>query len=594
MPYDTLTRGVRCSLFRKVVTLGMSESDDNIGRAVLPLASIVADTEYDVWLPLHKISTLRDVGHRGHVHLRYSVTFTSERARLLSYPLTAASVVTEPFVLPFTDRGAMEAARFAISGDEADKSYNWNLLQSHVDELQAHLGWFIDSKEVVMGVIFWQWPYTFISLTICLWLQIVVNNPSWFLSCFPLVFVVALSHAYVSKKDKPPLLQQPTPATLLSALVLGREPRPLRVASIGDPNRPETPTTVGGKILNQVGNAGSTILDGASSTFGGSVQGMVSGITNVHHHAFNAVEGVVEATGNVIDSTVDRVHDVTEAAKERVEGACTFWSLKEEEIADEEKAVQLAALKEAIDDVEQEVNTAIVCALFGPAYDDEDGEALAAELIERALPESTNEAELEAERRKAVDQSRLQRGMKRVGNAIDKLTHVFTDIDVDKAVETVAVDSAVEAINPLAKYIRPPLHTSIGGTWPPPSPFGHMPFSPHPLRPRVQVPPPDPDAARPRSPVDTNHPSRRQLGRPSAQSLVPHRPRHLGAPLFRHRRVLAMGRDPTVRAPPARLRGERAAYVLCGAPLPREMGWGAGPRGGVRSGRSERQRGDLE
>ena len=112
------------NILAKVTTLGMVQDQSAAGRATIPLAAITAGSMYDVWLPLHLASDMLTLGKNGHIRLRFSVTFKSERSRLIDYPLGSPKT----FVLPFLNRQALMQAKFAVKGFDADLNYSWDRL----------------------------------------------------------------------------------------------------------------------------------------------------------------------------------------------------------------------------------------------------------------------------------------------------------------------------------------------------------------------------------------------------------------------------------------------------------------------------------
>ena len=60
------------------------DSDDPLGRVVVPLGRLASDTVYDSWYFVQYKNTRRHAGSRGSLRIRLSVHYPSERARLLA------------------------------------------------------------------------------------------------------------------------------------------------------------------------------------------------------------------------------------------------------------------------------------------------------------------------------------------------------------------------------------------------------------------------------------------------------------------------------------------------------------------------------
>lgn len=86
--------------------------DDDIGRVVIELGSLYARTTYDCWLPLQR-QNIRLPGRRGAVRLRFSISFKSDRTRLMRYvhPVSPPS-----YHIPFLSKKDKNDARFALVG----------------------------------------------------------------------------------------------------------------------------------------------------------------------------------------------------------------------------------------------------------------------------------------------------------------------------------------------------------------------------------------------------------------------------------------------------------------------------------------------
>ena len=100
--------------------------DDGLGRVRVPLGPLVPGTVYDGWYFLQYENVLRHAGTRGALRLRISVTYTSERARLLAY-VRAPPDVTLPgatTVVPFASRRLWKSAQLAAHGTQPFHVYS--------------------------------------------------------------------------------------------------------------------------------------------------------------------------------------------------------------------------------------------------------------------------------------------------------------------------------------------------------------------------------------------------------------------------------------------------------------------------------------
>ena len=108
-------------------------ADDPLGRVVIDLRTLHPNTAYDAWLPL-RMSALSADPKYGHVRLRYSVCWTSDPFRALSY-LTAP----QPTMALLSSRADSKCATFAAAGAPSDTRYQWKVLQGHIDEIKVFL-----------------------------------------------------------------------------------------------------------------------------------------------------------------------------------------------------------------------------------------------------------------------------------------------------------------------------------------------------------------------------------------------------------------------------------------------------------------------
>ena len=106
--------------------------DDTIGRVAIQLGRLVGGCEYDSWFPLGLGAIDEPNGSKGHVRLRFSVTFKSERVRMLQYLQGAPPT----HIVPLHKSSYRVNARFAKRGQLASEAYDWDILMVYVDELK--------------------------------------------------------------------------------------------------------------------------------------------------------------------------------------------------------------------------------------------------------------------------------------------------------------------------------------------------------------------------------------------------------------------------------------------------------------------------
>ena len=194
-------------------------ADDNVGRVVLELASLIERTVYDCWLPLTCYNINRP-GKVGEIRLRYSVRFISDRRRLLRYvvPLSAPT-----FYIPFVDKEAMDNARFVLLGKKAERGYSSKVLkQYYVEIISAINDSREDLKQSMIALFFWDSPSAAaISLVSLAWWQLLISYPQFVPASVPLFMLVHLLDRYWKREvSKYAIHKQLSFTRLLSMLFL--------------------------------------------------------------------------------------------------------------------------------------------------------------------------------------------------------------------------------------------------------------------------------------------------------------------------------------------------------------------------------------
>lgn len=199
------------------------DADDPIGRVGIQLGRLIGSAEYDCWFELGYGAIQRPTGKLGHVRLRLSVTFKSERQRMLGYlkpPPTHA--------LPLMKRTYRANAIFAKRGALADENYDWDVLMIYVDELKAVAKLAIYFLAGAESILLWRGPVIHLSLAGCVAFQLLVSFPNLFPASWCLMFVVLLLSTYaVPSQDErldEAIAQRPSFPQLCMALATDKKP----------------------------------------------------------------------------------------------------------------------------------------------------------------------------------------------------------------------------------------------------------------------------------------------------------------------------------------------------------------------------------
>ena len=207
-------------------------ADDPIGRVAIQIGRLVSSTVYDCWFDLGYSAITKPDGKLGSIRLRYSVTFKSERTRMLSY-LRGNSVP----IIPFYKEAYRANAMFAKRGQDVPGDYDWDVLMVYVNELKGLLRLAISLFAAVEDVLLWRTRQIPLSMAVCVGYQYLVGNPHRLPAASCLVFLVFL----VFTHSLPAASVDPTDARLDSEVharssffsivgaLAGRMPKPLDV-----------------------------------------------------------------------------------------------------------------------------------------------------------------------------------------------------------------------------------------------------------------------------------------------------------------------------------------------------------------------------
>lgn len=193
-----------------------STADDNIGRVVVELASLIEHSVYDSWLPLSYFN-INPPGKVGEIRLRYSVRFHSDRDRLMRY---VSPMATPTFYVPFVDAESMHNARFVLLGKKAEIGFSMTVLkQYYVELIGAITDTRDDIKESILTLLFWDSPRSATISIVCLvWWQYLVSHPQFVPASLPLLLLCHLLDRYLNSSCKYAIQRQP-PLSRLCAML---------------------------------------------------------------------------------------------------------------------------------------------------------------------------------------------------------------------------------------------------------------------------------------------------------------------------------------------------------------------------------------
>ena len=172
--------------------------DDDLGRVCLQLSDLIAGVCYDAWFPLqHEVLRHHSTAY-GRVRLRYSVTFHSERLRLLSY-----SLPTTIFTVPLVHGRHATAIKYAHQGQAPSNTFSSADSRSYLRELRAVLqpgSPLCDALGAAADVLFWRRGWAVLSCIVCLGWQWLVDHPSYAPPVAPLVAAYFLLRSLLARQ----------------------------------------------------------------------------------------------------------------------------------------------------------------------------------------------------------------------------------------------------------------------------------------------------------------------------------------------------------------------------------------------------------
>ena len=188
--------------------------DDTLGRVMIPLSGLRAETVYDCWHPLQVESFRHHAKKFGSVRLRYSVRWYSEAARVravLSPPPSHQLVVKKS-----TTVGLVE---FTQNGKQPESEFSLDCLTAQSNELYYLTFLPYGAIDALYNIALWKRPTR--SLTICVGWQLVCMWPHLIPSAVLLFAASLLADQYSSLRlrHRHPALRKPSIGYMLGALV---------------------------------------------------------------------------------------------------------------------------------------------------------------------------------------------------------------------------------------------------------------------------------------------------------------------------------------------------------------------------------------
>lgn len=204
-------------------------ADDPIGRIAIQLCRLVAGCEYDCWFELGLGSIEKPNGSLGCIRVRFSVTFESERARMLNYVYGRTPSI---HILPMHKRRYLKNASFAKRGALAKGKYDWDVLMFYVNELKDVARLVIRLLATVESILLWRGPWIRHSISNCVGFQILVSFPHFFPPSVGVLTLLMLFSTYGLHEEDDRLNQsihqRPSFLQLCTALVLDKKPAPIK------------------------------------------------------------------------------------------------------------------------------------------------------------------------------------------------------------------------------------------------------------------------------------------------------------------------------------------------------------------------------
>ena len=181
-----------------------SDSDDHIGRVAISLGRLIGGSEYDCWFALgYGNIDPQNAEEYGAVRLRFSVTFKSERARMLGY-------LGQPptHLVPFKRARHRRNAIFAKQGGVARHQYDWDVLMKYVDELKVVAKLAVMLVAAIENVLLWRCHAIGYSVVSFVGFQLLVSYPHYFPVSWGVGLLLILLATYSVPAEDPRLEEE--------------------------------------------------------------------------------------------------------------------------------------------------------------------------------------------------------------------------------------------------------------------------------------------------------------------------------------------------------------------------------------------------
>jgi len=198
--------------------------DDPIGRVVLQLAKLTANTQYDAWFDLSYNRIVPPTGKDGCVRLRYTFRVESARARMLSYvkPLGRPPLHT----IPLLHKRDRSTAIFAKSGAAEADEYDLDVLKNRVNELRSHLIVVACAVATIEDALFWRRGTRTSSVGLFFAWQLLISYPQYVPASFAVLGLQLLNTTYAQSVmlEADAVNRKPTFWRILSTTCRGGRP----------------------------------------------------------------------------------------------------------------------------------------------------------------------------------------------------------------------------------------------------------------------------------------------------------------------------------------------------------------------------------
>ena len=185
------------------------DQDDDIGRVVIELSALESNVVYDCWYTLASKTYKRSRGKRGYIRIRYSVTFRSEKERMMRYLMPRGVGLfgaIPPYMIPMTRKLYARNARFAYFGKRPGNTYDWPVLKSYISEIKSTVNQLISMLDAVQDLLFWRGMTAILSLCVCIGVQLLISHPHFVPACGPIICLFWLKRTFMTRQYTQPVV----------------------------------------------------------------------------------------------------------------------------------------------------------------------------------------------------------------------------------------------------------------------------------------------------------------------------------------------------------------------------------------------------